>query len=149
MKITLKSDETLFAGNVPVVVPAGTAVDFPGAETHDQLAGELAASTSLFAQFRDDLSHKETVRVGGETDPKEAVVGVVYGVGGQRIELSEEEFDRRTEEAARARATHAAPAEEAGDSAAEAVERARAAAEAEAARLAEEQRRQEEKKAEL
>jgi uncharacterized protein YodC (DUF2158 family) len=103
MNVTLKSDETLFAGNVPVVVPAGTSVKFPNAETFDRLAGELAASPSLYAQFRDDLEHEETVEriveEGGERKHRRVHVAVTYGAGGTRNEQVLEVLPEETEEA--------------------------------------------------
>lgn len=104
MEITLKSAETLFAGTVPVVVPAGTVVEFPGADNFDQLAGELAAKPALYAQFRDDLAHRETVtrHVDGEEDVKVEIV-VEYGAGGMRFETAVADFEARQAEAERAK----------------------------------------------
>lgn len=104
MQITLKSAETLFAGTVPVVVPAGTVVEFPNADNFDQLAGELAAKPALYAQFRDDLAHRETVtrHVDGE-DVKVEIV-VEYGAGGMRFETAVADFETRQSEAERAKA---------------------------------------------
>jgi hypothetical protein len=101
MKLKLKSDETFFAGDVPVVVPAGTEVDFSGADNFDQLAGELAVKPALYAQFRDDLAHEETVTRHIDGEDVEVTIVVEYGVGGQRNEGSVEDFQKRQAEKVR------------------------------------------------
>jgi hypothetical protein len=91
-EFTLKQGTMFSFGNVFIETPADYPFIFP-IDTTDQLAELLAHNPKIYADHREQLFHKETVERDVDGERKQVVIGVIYGVGGARNELTEAAFD--------------------------------------------------------